>query len=74
MELRGSYSPEGDAAANEVLAMSRAAAVQAALVAAGLPAERVVVGAAVPPDALVVETPELLRRVTLRWLSPGEAP
>jgi outer membrane protein OmpA-like peptidoglycan-associated protein len=74
VELRGSYSPEGDAAANEVLAMSRAAAVQAALVAAGLPAERVVVGAAVPPDALVVETPDLLRRVTLRWLSPGEAP
>jgi outer membrane protein OmpA-like peptidoglycan-associated protein len=73
-ELRGSYSPEGDEAANLALADSRARAVQAALVAAGMRADRVAIGDPMPPDALKADTPERLRRVTIRWVAPVVAP
>lgn len=49
-EVSGGASPEGDAAGNTLLARRRAEGVQAALVAAGLPADRVRLGEAFAPD------------------------
>jgi hypothetical protein len=48
-ELVGSASPEGDPVANDALGRRRALAVRDALVAAGVPAERLRVGPPAPP-------------------------
>jgi outer membrane protein OmpA-like peptidoglycan-associated protein len=69
MEVRGGYSPEGSLAANEALAQQRAEAVRAALLAAGVPDERIVVVPPAPPDP--DHTVDEQRAVHLRLL-PAE--
>lgn len=70
--LHGSWSPEGAVEKNEVLARSRAEAVRNALVAAGLPIGRVVVGPPEAPDPALA--PEQQRAVRLVPVPAGEAP
>ena len=66
VELRGGYSAEGDRAANERLARERALSVQARLVAAGVPHERIAVLEVTAPDTSL--TAEDQRTTTLDLL------
>lgn len=63
-EVAGSASPEGNAAENEALAAARAAAVRDALVAAGMPPERVRLGPSYAPDATLAPEEQRMARIT----------
>lgn len=63
-EVAGSASPEGDVKENEALAVARAQAVRDVLIAAGLPAERVRVGASYAPDPKLPLEEQRMARVT----------
>lgn len=69
VELFGSYSPEGDVAANRALGVLRAEAVHDALIAAGAPEAQVHLGPVQPPPAGLAPTE--MRNATLQ---PVEAP
>jgi hypothetical protein len=71
-ELTGSHSPEGGLEQNERLAADRAFTVAAAMVAAGLPQERVRVLPAAPPEPDL--PPTLQRAVVVRPLPTGDSP
>jgi outer membrane protein OmpA-like peptidoglycan-associated protein len=71
-ELRGSSSPEGDAASNRALAQARAQAVKDALLAAGLPAARVQV--APEPEQAAAGLPAAEQRVCKILPLPPEPP
>jgi len=71
-EVTGSHSPEGGLEQNERLAADRAFAVATALVAEGLPQERVRVLPAVPPDPALSIAEQ--RSVLVEPLPPRDSP
>lgn len=71
-ELQGRYSAEGTAELNRDLAMARAAAVRDALLAAGLPADRIAM-APVPGSVDPEGDPAALRTCLITPLAPGAA-
>ncbi len=72
LSVQGSHSPEGDAVANVALAEARADAVIAALIAAGVPPERVVRLPASPPEEGLSRAEQ--RAAVVRPLPPEATP
>jgi flagellar motor protein MotB len=70
--VQGGHSPEGDAAANQRLAMARAEAIAAALTAAGISADRLTLTTLATPKT--DEDPASLRVVRVIPVPPGAAP
>lgn len=73
-EVQGSYSPEGNAEKNRLLAEDRARVAAAHLRAEGVPEARVIVLPAAVPDPGDEEAPELLRSCTVRPVPAGRTP